>query len=262
MQQFHLAVATRCFVEPLLLSLKSAADLNVQGVQFDIRNEVRSAELTETGRRDLLHQLSEHGLKVASTTFPLNHPLYEQDRIDVRVAAIREAMKFAYLLKAPTLCIRVGRIPSEEQVKDRALLIEVLSDLARHANHVGTVIAVTPTNDTADQLRSLIEQIKTGPIGIDFDPAHFAMTGRSVSESLRALHNLVMHVQLRDGVHGIDGGQEETVGHGNVDWAEVLALLGEMDYRGWMTAIRNQGDDRPTDLVRALKYVRKMLLGG
>ena len=111
-------------------------------------------------------------------------------------------------------------------------------------------------------MKALLDEIKTGPIGVDFDPAHFVMTGRSVTDSLRTLHNLVMHVQLRDGIHGIDGGQEETVGYGNVDWAEVLALLGEMDYRGWLTSIRNQGDDRANDTVRAVKFIRKMLLGG
>ena len=262
MYQFQIAVATRCFVQPLLQSIKSAADLGVAGVQFDVRNEVRSGELTETGRRDLLHQIREHGLKISGAVFPLNHPLYEADKIDVRVAAIRDAMKFAYSIKATTLCIRVGRIPGDEQSKERKLLVEVLGDLARYANHVGTVLAVTPTNDSADDLKALLDEIKTGPIGVDFDPAHFVMTGRPVTDSLRTLHNFVMHVQLRDGIHGIDGGQEETVGHGNVDWAEVLALLGEMDYRGWLTSIRNQGDDRVNDTVRGVKFIRKMLLGG
>jgi sugar phosphate isomerase/epimerase len=260
MHQFRLAVATRCFIQPLVTSLKSAADLGVKGLQFDLRNELRASELTETGRRDLLHQIKEHGLSVASAVFPLNYPLYEPDKIDVRIAAIRDAMKFAYSIRATTLCIRVGRIPEEDASKERLLLIEALSDLARHANHVGTILAITPTNDSAETLRTLLDEIKTGPIGIDFDPAHFAMTKRSVVDSLRTLHNLVMHVQLRDGDAGIEGGQEEAVGQGNVDWIEVLALLGEMDYRGWLTSIRTQGSDPGYDMVRGIKFIRKILI--
>jgi len=262
MHQFRLAIATRCFNQPLAASIKSAAELAVKGVQFDLRQEVVGDQLSSTGRRDLLHQISEYGLTISGASYPLNHPLYESDKIDVRIAAIREAMKFAYSLKATTLCFRVGRIPEDPESKDRQLLIEVLSDLARYSNHVGTVLAITPTNDSSEAVRTLLDEIKTGPIGVDFDPAQFAMTGRSVTDGLRLLHDLIMHMQLRDGSHGIEGGQEEIVGYGNVDWVEVLALLGEMDYRGWLTAIRTRGTDRAVDLARGLKLVKQILIGG
>ena len=72
-----------------------------------------------------------------------------------------------------------------------------------------------------------------------------------------------MHVQLRDGFRGFDGGgQEATVGSGVIDWMELLAVLGEIDYQGWLTAIRNQGDNRANDIERAIKYTRNLLIGG
>lgn len=262
MRQIQLAVATRCFLQPVIATLRSAADLKVAGLQFDIRNELRANDLTETGRRDFLHQIKEHGLSIASAVFPLNYPLYQQDKIDVRIAAIRDAMKFAYSIGANPLCIRVGKIPGDATSVERKLLIEALGDLSRYANHIGTLLAVTPTNDSAEELRTLLDEVKTGTVGIDFDPAQFAMSGRKVTESLRLLHDLVFHVQLRDGAHGIEGGQEAAVGDGNVDWVEILALLGEMDYRGWLTSIRNQGDDRARDMSRGIKFIQRILRGG
>lgn len=263
MNQFQLAVATRCLGHSSVSSaIKTAAELNVTGVQFDIRNEVKASHLSDTGRRDLLYRLTERNLKIASTFFPLQHPLYEQDRLDLRINAMRDAMRFAYSLKSNMLCFRAGRIPTEEETKQRQLLVEVLSDLASFANHVGVTLAITPTRDSAESLKTLIEEIKSGPIGIDFDPAHFAMTGQPIAESLRALHKLVVHVQLRDGVEGIDGGHEEPVGRGQVDWVEVIALLGEMDYHGWLTAIRQQGEDRKRDVTQAIKSVQRFLIGG
>ena len=262
MYPFRLACATRCFLQPIAESIRSAAELKVQGLQFDIRNELKASELTPTGCRDFLHRIDEHGLKVAGAVFPLNFPLYEPDRVDVRVAAIRDALKFAYAIGAPTLCIRVGQVPEDATSKTRELLVEVLCDLARHANHIGTALAISPTNDSATTLLSLMDEVKTGPIGIDFDPAQFVMTGRPVAESLRTLHNFVMHLQLRDGSSGIDGGQEEPVGQGNVDWVEILALLGETGYRGWMTSIRTQGMDRGLEMARGVKLVQRILVGG
>ena len=263
MHEFRLAVATRCFREPLMDSLKSAADLSVEGVQFDLRNEVVSTDLTDTGRRQFLHRVGELNLTISGASFPLSRPLTEETEIDRRVNELRDAMTFAYSLKAKTLCCKVGRISEDRDSKSRQLLVEVLNDLASHANHIGTVLCITPTNDSAEDLLALVEEVKTGPIGIDYDPAHFALTGRSNTEALRVLHAVTMHVQLRDGFKGFDGGgQEAAVGSGVVDWTELLAVLGEIDYRGWLTAVRNQGDDRANDVARAVKHVRRLLLGG
>lgn len=261
MRQFRLAVATRCFQKSFAESLGLAVDLGVKGLQVDVRNELRSEGLTETGRRDFMHQISERNLTISGAVFPLRHPLYEIEQIDGRVAAIREAMKFAYSIKATTLCLRAGAIPTDADSKERKLLVEVMCDLARYANHVGTSLAITPTSDSAESLKTLLEEVKTGPIGVDFDPAHYAISGQPVAESLRTLHNLVMHVQLRDGIRGIDGGEEVAVGRGTVDWIEVLALLGEMDYQGWLTSIRTQGQDRLRDLRRGIETVRQILIG-
>lgn len=263
MPQFRLAVATRCFRQPLLASLKSASDLSVRGVQLDLNTEVVASELTDTGRRQLLHRVSELGLTISGAVFPLTQPLTEERELDRRVTSLREAMTFAYSLKATTLCCRVGHIPADRTSKQRLLLVEVLNDLARHGNHVGTVLCITPTDDSAEELAALVGEIKTGPLGIDFDPAHFAMTGRSSTEALRTLHAVTSHVQLRDGLRDFSGGsQEAAVGQGTIDWPEVFALLGEIDYRGWMTAIRTQGDDRPGDIARAVKFLRQLLPGG
>ena len=262
MPQFQLAVATRCFRQPLLASFKSACDLSVRGVQLDLSSEVTASGLTESGRRQMLHRISELGLTISGATVPLTQPLTEERELDRRVTALRDAMTFAYSLKATTLCCRVGHIPADRTSKQRQLLVEILSDLARHGNHVGTVLCITPTDDSAEELAALVAEIKSGPIGIDFDPAHFAMTGRSSIEALRALHAVISHVQLRDGLRDFSGGsQEAAVGHGTIDWPEVFALLGEMDYQGWMTAIRTQGDDRPGDIARAVGFVREMLPG-
>ena len=262
MPQFRLAVATRCFRQSLPASLQTASELHVQGVQFDVGSEVTSSGLTESGRRQFLHRIGELNLVVAGAVFPLTHPLTDGRELDRRVTALRDAMTFAYAIKASTLCCRVGRIPTDRESKERQLLVEILTDLARHGNHVGTVLCLTPTDDSAEELVALVDEIKSGPLGIDFDPAHFAMTGRSSTEALRKLHAVVSHVQLRDGLRDFSGGsQEAAVGHGTIDWPEVFALLSEMDYRGWVTAVRTQGDDRPGDVARAVKFLRELLPG-
>lgn len=262
MPPVNLAVATRCWKLPFLELLTAVSELNVPGLQLDLREEFPPDSLTESGRRDFLHRLRERGLQPVTGWIPLRHSLYEQSTLEARLRFLHQAMTFAAQLKIRTVCFRIGQIPESLASGPGQILREVLSDLAMHGNHVGVVLAITSTEVSSAPLRELIASVKTGPIGVDFDPAHFAMQGLSVSEALKELHDLVVHVQLRDGLRDLGGGGAEvTFGQGVVDWTEVLALLVEMDYRGWLTAVRNQGDDKPGDVARAIRQVRNYMTG-
>lgn len=263
MHRFQLAVATRCFDRPFRESLQLAADSGAKGVQFDLRQELNPEELNQSGRRDLLHALDELGLCVAGTTFTLRRALTDPHELDRRVAAIKQAMTRSFELKSRVLTFRMGRLPTDAESQPARLLREVLDELARHANHVGVALAITPSHDSAADLHQFLSSIQTGPLGVDFDPAQFAMAGHDPVQALRTLHNLTYHVQLRDGLSEMDGTSSETaVGQGAVQWLEVLATLGEIEYAGWLTAVRTQGHDKPGDLQRAISYVNRLLLGG
>lgn len=261
--RFRLALATRCWSQSPWSAWPEIAATGAQGVQLDVRTELSPTQLTATGRRDFLHRLRETGLRVSSTIFPLKRPLYDQNELDRKLAAIREAMEFTHAIGGTILCIPLGKLPPADRTKDQQLLRELLQDLATFGNHVGVTPAWSPVGDSAAEVVGLLREITTGPIGIDFDPAYFVMTGRSSADALREIGNLTTHVQLRDGVRMLDGGGDETaVQDGAVDWVELLALLSEMEYDGWLTAIRHQGPDRTGDCVRALQFVQRTLLGG
>lgn len=256
----RIAVATRCFNLPLKQALRAAADAGAQGVQFDSREELAPGSLGDTGRRQFLHELDERGLRVASLVFPTRHAFYEEDRLDARVIAVKTAMEFAWQLKSSVLTARIGKIPADANSKEHILLREVLSDLARHGNHVGVTFAITPTHDSPDALGALLGSIKTGPLGLDFDPASFAMAGHSPEQAFRTLHASVIHFQARDGLRDIDGsGLEVPLGRGEVDWVELLPLLTEISYRGWITVNRTQGDDRAGDVARGVQFLKNVL---
>lgn len=261
--RFRLALATRCWSHAPWSDWPEIAATGAEGVQLDVRNELSPAQLTATGRRDFLHRLRETGLQVSSTVFPLKRPLYDQNELDRKLAAIREAMEFSHAIGATVMCVPLGKMPAAERTKDQQLLRELLQDLAAFGNHVGVTPVWAPVGDSAGEVVTLLREITTGPIGIDFDPAYFVMTGRSSTDALREIGDLTAHVQLRDGVRMLDGGGDETaVNDGAVDWVELLALLSEMEYTGWLTALRLQGPDRAGDCARALKFVQRTLLGG
>jgi sugar phosphate isomerase/epimerase len=257
-----MAVATRSFQEPIKQAVQTAAEMGAQGVQFDLRNEVRPGELSETGRRQLLHYLEEMNLTVASTMFPTRRALYDLEELDTRLAATRQAMEFTFQLKAKILTMRAGRIPEEADSEEYQILRQVLNDLARHGNRVGVTLAITPTRDDPARLLRLLGEITEGPVGINFDPATFIMAEQNPSKALAELQKYLMHFLVRDGIRDLEGsGQEVPVGRGEVEWEEILALLDEADYKNWLIIDRTQGEDRPGDIRRAMQYLKNVAMG-
>ena len=259
MELLRRAVACRCLPPPVRQSIRAAVEIGAKGIQFDVRNELRPADLSDSGRRQLRHDLEIEGLTISSLSFPTRRSLYDPDQLEARIAGLKQTLEFAYQLRVPIVVARVGAIPQEKDSPEFKSLIEVLNEVARHANRVGATLAITPTRDSAADLKDLIDRVKDGLVGVNFDPAVFAMCGRDAVAAFRELHKHVLHITARDGVRDIDGsGQEVALGRGDVDWPELLALLTEADYRGWLTVDRSHSDDITRDAARALAYLQNV----
>jgi sugar phosphate isomerase/epimerase len=87
------------------------------------------------------------------------------------------------------------------------------------------------------------------------------MSGHNPAQAFRALHPWVIHVTARDAIRDVDaGGVETALGRGEVDWVEFLPLLDEIEYAGWVTVNRTQGEDRAGDVARGVEYLKNVLL--
>jgi sugar phosphate isomerase/epimerase len=262
MPLLRFALPTATFRQPVRRAIQLAAAAGAEGVQFDIRHEVTPAEFGETARQQLRHYLTEQSLRVGACTLPTQSALADPDRLDVRVAAIRRGLEFVRELGGDVLTVRLGPIPTDPQSTHYERLQSVLADLAAHGNRVGARLAVSTLGNSAAALRTLLNSVDAGPIGVDVDPAGCVFAAESPAAVLRELHDLVAHVQVRDGTRTIEGaGVETAIGAGDVPWDEVLATVAEIDHRGWLTVRRTGGDDLVGDLRRGLQYVREVILG-
>lgn len=257
MEPLRRAVACRCLPSPIRQSIRTAIEIGAVGIQFDVRKELRPADLSVSGRRQLRHDLEIEGLTISSLSFPTRRSLYDPEQLEARISGLKQTLDFAYQLRVPIVVARVGAIPQDKESEEFKSLIEVLNEVARYANRVGATLAITPTRESAADLKDMLDRVKDGLVGINFDPAVFAMCGRDAVAAFRELHKHVLHITARDGVRDIDGsGQEVVLGRGDVDWPELLALLTEADYRGWLTVDRSHSDDATRDAERALAYLK------
>jgi sugar phosphate isomerase/epimerase len=95
-------------------------------------------------------------------------------------------------------------------------------------------------------------------LGVNFDPANLIINSFSASEAIRALAPHVMHVHAKDGVRDLAQGRgvEVALGRGSVDFAEMLSVLEEQQYRGYFTIERETAQDPVFEIGEAVKYLR------
>jgi sugar phosphate isomerase/epimerase len=255
------SLATRCLNRTLKASVALAGEIGVTGIQLDVRNEVKPTEMSATGRRQFLHLLNEHGLRVASLDFPSKRALCDQDGLNARIERLKQAMRFAYQLEAATVTVQLRRLPDDKDEAGWALLKTVLNDLARHGNSVGVTVAVGAGRDSDGRLARMLNEVSEGLVGINFDPTKFIGAGPSPVDLLRSLGASIAHVVICDSTAGPDGfGIEAPVGRGDVPWDELLTALREMDYTNWLTVDRIQGDDRAAAAASTIEFLNAISL--
>ncbi len=175
-------------------------------------------------------------------------------------------MTFARALGTDVVTLGIGPIPSDEVNEagrnDRDLLVEVLNDLARHGNHVGAIPVIDVAASDLEKFQELLDDVDAGPIGVDFNPAAWSGRGINPVETFRELFDVVKHVWVRDAVRASDGSfREVPVGRGEVAWDEMLAVLAEAEYPGWLTAGASGGDNPADDAAGAVSMLRTISAG-
>jgi sugar phosphate isomerase/epimerase len=245
---------------PFKKALHTAGDLGAEAVEIDARNEVNVRQLGQTGLRELRKILNDRNLRVCAVTFRTQRGYNVMDGLDRRIAATKEALKFAYDIGSSVVVNHIGRVPKESQGPEWDLLVEVLSDIGKFGQHVGAWLAAETGTEEGADLARLIAALPTGSLGVNFDPGNLVVNGYPVRAALDSLGSHVMHVHAKDGVRDLAQGRgiEVPLGRGSVDFAELIGGLEEHDYRGFYTIEREKSADPVFEIGQAVKYLRSL----
>ncbi|MBL8812109.1 MAG: sugar phosphate isomerase/epimerase [Planctomycetaceae bacterium] len=294
----RLAVATEDFGQPLRQAIQLAAQNPVQGLRLNARTEVRAEEFGDTALRQLRHYVEEHQLRVAGLMYSTRHSLCDEEKLDQRLDGIRSAMSLVRRLGTSELLIRVGRVPDpavteskntapapsnadvdsllnpfsfassspllkskeRSEAEQFSLLCDVLNELAGHANRHGATLQLIVSSYDVSRLSLLLSKVTAGPVALVFDPATCLMAGQSASRIYRDLYRSVGYFRIRDAQKDIDGGGIETAfGDGAVDWMDVLPVIVESETTSWLCVERTGGDERASDVNRAIRQMKSLL---
>jgi sugar phosphate isomerase/epimerase len=260
MLQIKLAVELASLRQPLKKALLTARELGAEGVEIDARNELQPEDLSQTGVRQLRKILDDLNLRVSAVAFRTRRGYQAEADLEARIDATKRAMRLAYDLGANVLVNHIGRVPPEADSAATDLMVQALTDIGRYGQRVGAMLVAETGTESGEQLAGLIARLPPSSIGVDFNPASLILHGHSPREAISALAAHVLHVHATDATRdlAIGRGVEVPLGQGNAEFPELLGVLEEQQYRGYITVARHDSRAPLDDVRQALTFLRNL----
>lgn len=182
-----------------------------------------------------------------------------------RIEDLRRGAAFARALGVRDVVTHVGFLPDNPFDQNRAQVVQALRYLCKELSAHGQRFLFETGEELPITLLRVIDEVGTGNLGVNFDPANLLMNARANPED--ALRMLSPHIM---GMHGKDGrypeggapkGREHRLGEGQADYPALVRILREIRYKGDITIEREtpDGPERMQDLRDAKAYLENIL---
>jgi sugar phosphate isomerase/epimerase len=255
--QHNIGIQLASLRQPLKKALHTAARLGARGVEIDARDEMFLRDLSQSALRQLRKMMDDLNLQVCAVSFQTRRGYDTPDQLDRRLAATMRAQRLAYELRAPVVVNQVGTVPQQSEGPAWDLLIDSLTELGRHGQHIGALLAAETGSESGTDLRRLIEAVPGNTVVVDLNPAKLILNGFSPREATEQLGRYVAHAHASDGVRDLARRRaiEVTLGRGSAEIPELLGLLENYQYRGFWTVERQSAEDPVREVRMAVEYL-------
>lgn len=256
-----LGICIHCLNMPLRRSLAEAAKLSVAGVQVAAVNDLSPAQLSQTGRRELLHLLRSHNLEPTALLCPLRHGLDHAENLQPRIERVEAALTMSFELGARRVIVEAGQVSNDLASPRAALLTESLRTLGQFADRVGAILALESGLDSGESMASFLARFDSGGLGVNYDPANMLTHGFDPVADLMPLKPWIVHTHAKDArsVSVSQSAQEVPLGQGDIDWMAYLGHLSALDYKGWVVVERESGESRLADITTGVNVIRRLM---
>ncbi len=234
-----------------------AAKLGIDGIELQAVGDFSPKTLTQTARREVMHLFRSHNLVPTALYCPLRRGLDVVEDLEPRLDALREAMTLAFELGPRLIIVPIGQIPENAEDPVRNVVKEALTALGQFGDRMGCMVAIDTGLDSAETLSSFLNTIDSGSLKVCYSPGNLLANRLDPYASLRTLASRVAYVHAND-ARMVSPTKRTNVplGHGDLDWLQLIATFEEIEYRGFATLADANGLDEAT---RGIKFLNRLL---
>ena len=183
---------------------------------------------------------------------------------EVRVKALKSAGEFAHKVGLPAIVTHLGFIPEEPTSPLFEEVVAVVRDIALFLKDMDMQFWFETGQETPVTLLRLIQEVGTGNLGINLDPANLILYGKANPiDALDVFGDYVYSVHAKDGLYPTDPmrlGKEVKIGEGRVRFPEFVGRLKEIGYQGAFIIEREiSGPKQQADITDSIEYLKALL---
>ncbi len=245
---------------PLRKALHTVAEMGVEAVEIDARNDPNFVELSRTGVREVRKLLEDLNLRISCVRYKTRRGYDTLADLERRIDATKRAMTLAYDLGCNVVANYIGRIPATNDHPAFSTLVDAISDLGRHGQRCGAMLAAETAGDDADSWQRLFAALPTAALMVDLNPAAIVLNSQSPREVTAAVAEYVTHVHASDATRDVTAGRGivTELGQGSAEFPELLGILEEKQYRGYITVVAEATDYPREEIANSVRYLRAL----
>ncbi len=195
---------------------------------------------------------------------PHNRGIVPEEYRYARIQEIKKGADFAAVAGIKNIILHAGYTPELPFTREYTSYVPAVRELAEYLKGNGQNLLFETGDETPFTLWRLIEDVGTGNVGVNLDPANLVIDGRgNPIDALDLIGKYVMDVHAKDGTFPESGyvcGKETPIGQGKVNFPEFIAKLKEVGYDGPMTIEREiTGEQQTKDILAAKVYLEKLI---
>jgi L-ribulose-5-phosphate 3-epimerase len=173
-----------------------------------------------------------------------------------RIQELKMGSDFAKKIGVTDVITHVGFLPENPNTTEFTDVVCAIREVAEYCKNNGQYFLFETGQETPVTLRRTIEQVGTGNLGINLDPANLIMYGKANPvDALDVFGEYVRNIHGKDGRYPTDGmhlGIETPIGEGKVNYPDFISKLKEIGYNGPITIEREiSGEEQIADIKKA-----------
>jgi sugar phosphate isomerase/epimerase len=232
-----------------------------EGVQLDAVGDLAPDAIGASGRREFRNLLRSFAQELAAIHVPLRRGLDSSEHVQQRIDHVRKMMQLAFDLGSRRVVVPCPRIPDDPESPRTQTMRESLLALGTYGDRIGTKLALEIGFDPAEKVADYLATFDSGSLTVTYDPANMILHGHDPVANLAPLKGRITHVHARDArAAGVSKGiQEVPLGVGDIDWMAFIATLQVMEFDGFLTVEREQGENKLADVANGVKFLRRFV---
>ena len=183
---------------------------------------------------------------------------------EARVKNLISGSDFAKKIGVTQIVTHAGFLPEDPTSDLYTEVVSAIRTVAEYCKSNGQTFLFETGQETPVTLVRVIDDVGTGNLGINLDPANLILYGKANPvDALDVFGRYVKDVHAKDGLYPTDGkslGREVPIGQGKVNFPAFIAKLREVGYDSSLTIEREiSGEQQIKDIKESKTYLEGLI---